>query len=163
MVEDTPGPVDAVVVLAGDIAYERTFKAAALVRSGQARLLIVTGGEPGPGDSATSLRDKAIDLGVPPERIRMETVSRSTRGNMLAVAPILVRERIASVALVTSTYHQRRAFLSARKVWSGVTIRNQPASSSYWSPRKWWRERASRETVVSEYQKLLYYALRGWV
>ena len=57
--------------------------------TGQVRLLILTGGEPGPGDSATSLRDVAIRAGVPPERIRMEQVSRSTHGSMEAIRPIL--------------------------------------------------------------------------
>ena len=53
---DPPRPADAVLVLAGDPDYERTKSAARLVLSGDARLLIVTGGEPGPGDSGEPLR-----------------------------------------------------------------------------------------------------------
>jgi len=69
----------------------------------------------GAGDSATSLRDMAIRAGVPPEKIRMEQVSRSTHGAMEAVRPILEDERIRSVAVVTSPYHQRRAVWTARR------------------------------------------------
>lgn len=163
ILEDPPGPVDAAVALGGDPYYERTFMAAALVRSGQARLLILTGGEPGPGDSAASLEEKAIEWGVPPERIRSETGSRSTREEMLGVAPILRQEGIRSVALVTSPYHQRRAYLAARRAWPGVVILNRPASPSIWSSREWWRDRFTRRVVLSEYQKLLYYAVRGWL
>jgi hypothetical protein len=52
-----------------------------------ARLLVLTGGEPGPGDSAESLRLKGLAWGVPAERIRLESVSRGTRESLLAVAP----------------------------------------------------------------------------
>jgi len=161
--EDPPERVDAVVVLAGDPWYERTATAAAMVRSGEAHLLVVTGGEPGPGDSAESLRDKAIALGVPAERIRMEAVSRSTRESLLAVAPILRREGARKVALVTSPYHQRRTLLAARKALPGVALRSRPALPSAWSPRGWWREPDSRRVVFSEYGKLLYYLLSGWI
>ena len=82
------------MVLAGDPDYERTRTGVRLLLAGEVRLLILTGGEPGPGDSATSLRDVAIRLGVPPERIRMEQVSRSTHESMVAVRPILEREGI---------------------------------------------------------------------
>ena len=162
VLDDAAGPSDAAVVLAGDPDYERTATAAALFRSGEVRLLIVTGGRVGPGDSASSLRDRAIALGVPADRIRAETVSGSTREALFAVAPILERESVRSVSLVTSPYHQLRAYLVARRAWPGVTLRNRPATPSTWSPRWWWSAR-SRKIVLSEYGKLAYYAIRGWL
>jgi uncharacterized SAM-binding protein YcdF (DUF218 family) len=163
VVEDPTGPADAVIVLAGDPDYERTTTAVSLVRSGQVRLLILTGGEPGPGDSAASLRETAIALGVPPERIRLEEVSRSTREEFVAMNPILRSEGIHSVIVVTSPYHQRRAFLTARKALTGIEVRNRPAAPSSWSPRHWWRDSRSRRIVATEYAKLAYYAWRGWL
>ena len=154
--------VDAAVVLAGDPGYERTWAGVELVRAGRARLLVLTGGEPGPGDSAESLRAKALEWGVPPEKIRFESVSRSTRESLLAVAPILRGEGVASVALVTSPYHQRRAFLLARQVWPGVRVLSRPAVPSFWSPDGWWRQPASRRVVFREYAKIVYSAVRGW-
>ncbi len=103
---DPPRSADAAVVLAGDPDYEQK-TGARLLLTGQVRLLILTGGEPGPGDSATSLRDVAIRAGVPPERIRMEEVSRSTHGSMEAIRPILEQEGVRSLAVVTSPYRQR--------------------------------------------------------
>lgn len=163
VVVDPPGPADAAVVMAGDVGYERTATAASLVRSGQVRLLVVTGGEPGPGDSAESLRARALALGVPADRIRMETVSHSTREALLAVAPLLRREGVRSIALVSSPYHQRRAVLTARKALPDLVVRSCPASPTFWSPHGWWREPGSRRIVLAEYGKLLYYAARGWL
>ena len=159
---DRPRLTDAAVVLAGDPNYERTSFASRLVLAGEARLLIVTGGEPGPGDSAASLRDVAIRLGVPPEAIRMEQVSRSTHESLVAVREILARENVRRVAVVTSPYHQRRALWAARRTLLGVEIVSRPAEPSGWRPAGWWKSRFNRRIVLGEYAKLAYYILRGW-
>ncbi len=162
MVEDPPEAADAAVVLAGDPGYERTATGARLLTTGQARLLIVTGGEPGPGDSAASMREQALALGVPAARIRTEEVSHSTREALVAVAPILRREGARTVALVTSPYHQRRASRAARRAWPGVRILNRPAAPSSWRPQGWWLEPRSWRIVLGECAKLAYYVARGW-
>ncbi len=163
VVHDPPAWADAVVVLAGDPDYERTLTAARLMREGRARILVLTGGEPGPGDSAISLRQQAVAAGVDPTRIRMETSSRSTRESLREAGALLDREGASSVILVTSPYHQRRAWLAARQAWPGRRIHNQPATPSSWRPEGWWRIQRSRSIVFSEYGKLLYYGLRGWL
>ena len=163
ILEDPLEHVDAVLVLAGDPYYERTGTGAALVRDGWARLLVVTGGSEGPGDSAESLRDKAIALGVAPDRIRMETVSHGTREALVAVAGILRAEGVSSLALVTSPYHQRRTYWVARRVLPGLRLVNRPVRGSFWDPRRWWTRPEMRRAVLSEYSKLGYYALRGWL
>jgi uncharacterized SAM-binding protein YcdF (DUF218 family) len=159
---DPPRPADAAVVLAGDPDYERTKTGARLLLAGEVRLLILTGGEPGPGDSATSLRDVAIRAGVPAERIRMEQVSHSTHGSMEAIRPILELEGIQSLAVVTSPYHQRRAVWAARQTLKGVDIVSRPADPAGWKPDGWWKSRWGRRIVLGEYGKLVYYILRGW-
>jgi uncharacterized SAM-binding protein YcdF (DUF218 family) len=163
IVNDPPAPCDAIVVMAGDPDYERTTSAVALMRAQDVPTLILTGGEPGPGDSAESLRAKAIELGVPASRIRIETRSHSTRQAVLAVAPILQSLEARTVTLVTSPYHQRRATAAARRAWPGVTVRSGAASPSMWSPRRWWAASTSRRVVLTEYAKLLYYGVRGWL
>jgi uncharacterized SAM-binding protein YcdF (DUF218 family) len=159
---DPPRATDAVLVLAGDPDYERTRSGAQLVLAGEARLLILTGGEPGPGDSAESLRQVALDLGIPPEAIRMEQVSRSTHESMVAVQPILAREGIRTLAVVTSPYHQRRAVWAARRTLRGIEIVSRPADPAGWRPAGWWKTPWNRRIVVGEYTKLAYYILRGW-
>ena len=160
--KDPPRPTDAAVVLAGDPDYERTLTAARLFREGRVRLVIVTGGEPGPGDSAESLRAVAIRAGVPPDRIRMEQVSRSTYGSMVAIRPILEQEGIRSLTVVTSPYHQRRALWSARRTLAGIDVVSRPADPSGWKPEGWWKTRWGRRIVLGEYGKIAWYILRGW-
>lgn len=159
---DPPQRADAVVVLAGDPDYERTKTGARLVLDGQARLLVLTGGEPGPGDSAQSLRDVALRAGVPPARIRLERVSHSTHESLEAVRTILEREGVRRVIVVTSPYHQRRAAWAARRSLRGIAILSQPAEPAAWKPEGWWQTARGRRLVIGEYAKLVYYVLRGW-
>jgi uncharacterized SAM-binding protein YcdF (DUF218 family) len=163
IVDDPPGPSDAIVVMAGDPGYERTTAAVSLMRAENGAILILTGGEPGPGDSAGSLRTKALDLGVEDTRIRLETVSHTTREAVLAVAPILQSLGARTVTIVTSPYHQRRATAAARHAWPGITVRSRAAEPSAWTPERWWATSSGRQVVFSEYAKLLYYGARGWL
>jgi uncharacterized SAM-binding protein YcdF (DUF218 family) len=163
IVDDPPGPSDAIVVMAGDPGYERTTAAVGLMRAEKSAILILTGGEPGPGDSAESLRAKALALGVPAARIRIETTSHNTREAVLAVAPMLQTLGARTATVVTSPYHQRRATAAARRAWPGVRVRSHAASPSAWTPRRWWATSSGRRVVFSEYAKLLYYGVRGWL
>ena len=164
VLEDDFDVVDAALVMSGDPGYERTTTAARLVLTGRARLLILTGGESGPGDSSASLRAWALHIGITEAQIRTESGSSGTWSSMRAVEPILRAERIRTVALVTSPYHQRRAFLTASRVFGNkVRVFNHPARPSTWSPRRFWATAESRRVVVSEHLKLAYYALRGWL
>lgn len=163
-VEDPMEPADAAIVMTGDPGFERTKAASRLVLSGTARLLVLTGGEPWPGDSAASLRATALAQGVPPQRIRLEDRSSDTRESLLNIEPILRQERARVVILVTSPSHQRRAFLAARRALPGIRIINRPVRTEAWPPvSPWWRSGATRQVVVKEYSKLAYYALHGWI
>jgi uncharacterized SAM-binding protein YcdF (DUF218 family) len=161
VLDDRFDEVDAALVMAGDLNYERTTAAAGLVLQGRARLLILTGGEPGPGDSSSSLRAWAKKLGVDERSIRTEVVSTNTWTSMKAVRPILEAEGVHTLALVTSPYHQRRSSLAARRLLAPhVKVFNHPARPSWWSPHGWWKTWRGRRAVFSEYLKLAYYTVR---
>jgi uncharacterized SAM-binding protein YcdF (DUF218 family) len=162
IVRDPLEPADAALVLTGDLNFERTDHAAALVRSGGARLLVLTGGEPFIGDSAESLRARALADGVPAARIRLENTSTNTRESLVAVAPILRREGVRTLLLVSSPYHMRRASWDARRALPGIRILCEPAPCSHWRAEGWWRSQYSRRIVGDEYLKLVYSVLRGW-
>ncbi len=159
---DPPQRADAVIVLAGDPDYERTKTGARLVLDGQAPLLVLTGGEPGPGDSAQSLGDVALRAGVPAAQIRLERVSHNTHESLEAVRTILEQEGVRRAIVVTSPYHQRRATWAARRCLHGIEILSQPAEPSAWKPEGWWKTARGRSIVLDEYAKLVYYVLRGW-
>jgi uncharacterized SAM-binding protein YcdF (DUF218 family) len=163
MVEDPLVRADAALVMSGDVNYERTKSAAALVRGGFARLLVLTGGVRWLGDSAESLRDEAEKLGVPAARIRYENRSRNTRDSVVDVEPILRDEGVKTVILVTSPFHQRRAYLAARRALPGIRIVNRPIHVEPWPPARWWADGRTRKIVLSEYAKLAYYGVRGWL
>lgn len=163
VLEGPAEPADAAIVLAGDPGYERTTAAVRLFMTREVRLLLLTGGEPGPGDSADSLRDVALALGVPPDRIRAERLSHTTHEAMVALQPIISAEGIGSVVVVTSPYHARRATWAARRTLRNVRVISHPARPSEWRPDGWWKTSRSRRIVFREYAKLVYYGLRGWI
>lgn len=155
---------DAALVLGGDPRFERTEHAVRLYERGLVGRLILSGGEPGPGDSAESLAHYAIARGVTEEDLVLEERATSTRESAVFVAPILERERIHALTIVTSPYHQRRAFLTTSHVLGRrVRLVNSPADPSFFQAAGWWKDRRSARVVLGEYVKLAYYALRGWI
>ena len=111
-----------------------------------------------------SLKKKAMERGVPGKNLIVEDRSVSTREKVEFVRPILAEHGFRSVTLVTSPYHQRRAFLAARKsLGENVTLINSPADPSFWKPEGWWRDWKSVKIVITEYGKLAYYLSRGWI
>ena len=164
VVEEPETRTDAALVFGGDPRFERTEHAADLYARGLVSMLIVSGGEPGPGDSAASLARHAMASGVPAERIVLEERATSTRESALFVRTILEREQLTSLTLVTSPYHQRRAFwTTARVLGDRVRLVNSPAQPSFFHVAGWWKDRDSARVVASEYAKLAYYAVRGWI
>jgi len=164
VLRDPPTRTDAALVLGGDPYYERTGHAVRLLKEGWVKRLIFCGGEPGPGDHAQSLMQHARELGAPDEAFLIEDRSHSTRESVEFARSILRENDIHSLTLVTSPFHQRRAFLAARKSFGAeVTIVNSPADPSVWKQDGWWRDWWSTKAVFFEYVKLAYYFCRGWV
>lgn len=85
--------------------------AAALVRDGYAPQLIVSGG---PGDGAIheveTMRDIAIDMGVPASAIVMDRAGLSTRATAVNTARLVDRD--ARILAVSHGYHLPRIKLS---------------------------------------------------
>ena len=164
VVRDPPTRTDAALVLGGDPYFERTGHAVRLLKEGLVTRLIFCGGEPGPGDHATSLMQHARELGAPEGSLLVEDRSHSTRESVEFALPLLQENRIRSLTLVTSPFHQRRTFLAARKsLGNEVRLVNSPADPSFWTPEGWWRDWWSAKVVFTEYVKLVYYFVRGWI
>ena len=164
VLRDPPTRTDAALILGGDPYYERTGHAVRLLQQGWVNHLIFCGGEPGPGDHALSLMQHAKQLGAPDEAFLIEDRSRSTRESVEFARPILIEHGIDSLTLVTSPFHQRRTFLAARKsLGDDVVLVNSPADPSVRKREGWWRDGWSAKVVFSEYLKLAYYFVRGWV
>jgi uncharacterized SAM-binding protein YcdF (DUF218 family) len=113
-----------------------------------------------------TMRDALVILGVPPDRILVETMSRTTRDEALVVAPMLAAQSIGQTILVTSQTHMRRALGTFR----AVGIRAIPAVAQeldrHKSLTEWMLPSETGLDLASsnahETIGLAYYWLRGW-
>jgi uncharacterized SAM-binding protein YcdF (DUF218 family) len=112
------------------------------------------------------MREELVQLGVPRDRILVETASRNTREEALVIEPMLRRLGNPQVVLVTSHTHMRRSIGTFRAV--GITaipaIARDPRPEvplSEWILPTGRALRASGE-VVHELFGIPYYWLRGW-
>jgi uncharacterized SAM-binding protein YcdF (DUF218 family) len=160
---DPVRPVDAVFVLSGDVDFHRTAHGARLFRESGARWLIVSGAGIG-GDSAAEMARAAEQAGVPAQAILVEPEATTTRANVVLSRPLLAARGIATVGMVTSAFHARRAVMAARRAWPGVTVLSWPAPDPApldCAPGAW--TDACRARARSEWKKLLGYLVRGWL
>jgi uncharacterized SAM-binding protein YcdF (DUF218 family) len=77
-----------------------------------------------PRGEAEHYREHAIELGVPPEAIRVEPDARNTGQNIEFSRRLLTEEdiKISSVLLISRPYQQRRSYATCRKLWPEVDV-----------------------------------------
>ncbi|MER6334129.1 YdcF family protein [Streptomyces sp. NPDC001034] len=99
-----------------------------LYHRGMAPLIVFTGAtspttrDRMPRGEAEHYRQRAVELGVPPEAILVEQRARNT-GENIRFSRALLEERhvlVSSVLLVSKPYEERRAYATACKLWPGV-------------------------------------------
>jgi uncharacterized SAM-binding protein YcdF (DUF218 family) len=118
-----------------------------------------------PGGEA--MRDHLIALGVPADRILVETESGTTRDEALIVDRMLKAQGIEQVILVTSETHMRRSLGVFRSVGIHAIpaiaqefLRGQATWSDLVLPGQGGLDLGSQN--VHEVLGLIYYWLRGW-
>ena len=168
-VRDSLEPADAIVVFSGDSLFLRTIEAVSLYKKGYAKNLIFAGcakaGGPLNQDNPFVLKRKAVAMGVPSKAILLVTGSLDTYGEIILIRKIIARKHFNKVILITSPFHQRRAYLLTKKQFrdSRVKILNYPASDPSWSPDGWWKKAKMRSLVFNEYKKIMESWLLGWI
>ncbi len=115
---------DAIVVLGGvtrgtvpgtgltdfDAGVDRVIHAVRLFKAGKAPLMILTGGNsPGLQPESEAMAELAVFMGVPRDKIVLESKSRNTWQNGQNCRRIFKEQGIKTILLVTSAYHIRRA------------------------------------------------------
>ncbi len=117
--------------------------------------------------SAATMRVALVQLGVPADRIVLESGSVNTHDEAVLVAPMLRALQADGVVLVTSDIHMRRSLATFRS--AGIAPVPAIAPDPFNSES---RIRAFIPTidglrftsaVVHEYMGLVYYSLRGWI
>lgn len=123
---DQAAPADAIIVL-GAAAYDarpspvfeqRIVHGINLLEQGMGQWLIFTGGFGGEGArfaESEVARSYAIDRGVPEGQILIETVSRTTRGNLEQAAMLMDERDLQRAIIVSDPLHMARALRLARK------------------------------------------------
>jgi len=138
---------DAIVVLSGGDTQARTDEGIKLFENGWASTIVFTGAaqdKTGPSNAAT-MRERAIDAGIPAASIFIDEEAATTEENALNSHTIFANNNLDSVILVTSGYHQRRSALEFKKENTNITVLNHPLlvdkDWSFWwwvTPRGWW-------------------------
>jgi uncharacterized SAM-binding protein YcdF (DUF218 family) len=129
--------------------------------------VISSGGtsETGVATSADVMAAELTRLGVPADRIILETTSRNTHDEAVAAVPLVAALRPSRVVVVTSDVHMRRALGTFRAVGIDAVpaIARDPFISQGW---RFWAIPGPglgyTAEVIHEMVGLGYYAARGW-
>ena len=125
-------------------------------------------------------RDPAIEellqnLGVPKEKIILETKARNTHEHATILCPLLGEQRFQHVLLVTSAMHMPRSMGVFKRLCPGIEF--IPAPTDFRAPQRiplpWYRRVTgfvptpqnllNFSEVSHEYLGIAYYKLRGWL
>jgi len=149
----------------------RALEAARVYRLLGEPLVIVSGGglnaEKGGRPEASALRDVLEQLGVPSQRIILDSDSQNTRAHAQNLAIFLRKREISSFVLVTSPTHMRRAIAAFRAMGcdpipspSALYIDDMHGWSAFWPSPK---ALLVTEQAMHDYFGLGYYFLKGWL
>jgi uncharacterized SAM-binding protein YcdF (DUF218 family) len=163
---DVPHKADAVIVLSGDPEpyFLRTRKAVELYKQGYTHYIIFSGYGSG-GDNAVFLSRIAMHYNISKQAIIIEPDARTTYENFLFSKPIILKHKFTSILIVTSPYHQLRAYLVAKKEFSGTDIKiyNCASNSPDMSAKGMVVKIRDARFIMMEYLKLLGYYMLGRV
>lgn len=157
---------DVAVVLGGAPRY-RAPTAAALWREGRVAAVVAVGGSGGHQEARRTAGVLAA-LGVPAHAVVvLAEDAPGTWDEARLVARAAAERGWASVVIVTSAYHTRRAgLLFEAALGAGVAVALLPAADEPWRPDAWWRRALHRRLLLAEPLKLLAWgsgARRVWV
>lgn len=150
--------VDAIVAISGGDTGARTAKAIEMYKQDWAPLLVFSGAaadKSGPSN-AEAMRRQALDAGVPEKAILIDETSETTKQNADNSIALFVNNKINSVILVTSAYHQRRAGLEfGQRAGGQIKVINHPVKSDKQWNGWWWITPGGWYLVVSEFAKII--------
>jgi uncharacterized SAM-binding protein YcdF (DUF218 family) len=133
-----PVTADAAIVLGAAISdgqpspvfCERLNHGIELLRSGQVRRLILTGGRASDEEMAEALaaRNYVIELGVSADQILIETNSHTTYQNLYYANEVARDQNLHSFLVVTDPYHLRRAMRMTDRLHLNAHASSTPTS-----------------------------------
>lgn len=162
---DAPEKADAVVYLEGD-SFARVKRCAELFKKGYAPAILISGTDDRPRLGcfpAKIVAKKMIKMGVPASRLILEENSINTRDQAIEVLKIAKKRKWKKIILVTSLYHQPRAYLTfagtMAEMGMRVRIINEPVRQLPWFART---PRGTRLNILrGEVKKINLYLAKG--
>ncbi len=155
---------DVIVAISGGETQARAKEAISLYKDGWSKKIIFSGAAEDKDSisNAEAMQRIAIWEQVPPEDIIIEEKSANTYENAQMVKPILEENDYKKIILVTSPYHQRRAYLCFKKfLGDGYEILNHSAKDSSWRRSKWWENKKSLYLTYTEFSRVIYILATG--
>ncbi|MEU1256636.1 YdcF family protein [Streptomyces chartreusis] len=143
-----------------------------LYRRGMMPLIVFTGAtsrttqDRMPRGEAEHYRDRALELGVPPDVILVEPHARNTGQNIILSRALLEEcgVNVSSVLLVSKPYEERRAYATAGKLWPEaefVSASTPMTLSEYVDSIQ--DARLVIDMLVGSLQRLLIYPAQGFM
>ena len=155
---------DAIVAISGGDTDARTAEAVSLYHAGLASKVIFSGAalDSNSPSNAKVMATAAEAQGVPAADISLDETATNTRENATNVASIIAAQHDTSIILVTSPYHQRRAYIVFRRqLGRSFPIINHSSVDQGWRRSDWWATSASRSLTLSELQKVVFELASG--
>ena len=154
---------DAIVVISGGQTTSRADKGIDLYKQGYSKNIIFSGAalDDGPSNAA-AMQQQALSAGVNARVIYTDEASQDTYQNAVNSKEILQKLNEKKIILVTSPYHQRRAYETFKQVLGqDYTILNASAFDDRWSKSRWWEKGFAFNITLSESAKLFYILVTG--
>ncbi len=148
--------VDAIIAISGGDTTARTEQAIKLYEAGWATQLVFSGAalDPLSPSNAQVMREIAKRAAVPDAVIQIEEKAQNTAQNAIKSEAIAQKKDYESIILVTSPYHQRRAYIEFRdKLGPDVVIINYPVVNDDWATT-WWYQPSGWQITMSETLKV---------
>jgi len=145
--KDELSKADVIIAISGGDTRARAQTAIELYDQGYAPKILFSGAalDPSSPSNAQTMKKQAVEAGVAEKAILLEESSQNTAQNAERSESVLDSSNYTSVILVTSPYHQRRAYLEfADKLGADVEIINFSSPDQHWpdrwyaTPRGWW-------------------------
>lgn len=107
--------------------------------------------------SVEQLYERAQSLGVPTEAILLEVKSTSTIENARFSKEVMLQHKFQSAIVVSSNFHMRRVKILFDQTFrkSDIELTYSSGESKAYDPNKWWFEKWNRDTIFTEYIKLI--------
>lgn len=148
----------------------RILEALRLYRMSEFAWIVSSGGNLRPDmpveAAGVTMRNELVELGVPPERIQVETESRTTHEEAEVVKAMLPSLQVDHIVLVTTELHMRRSVGTFRA--AGIEVIPAIAPEPIQVDDQWQRLIPSEagfsesKALCHELVGILYYRVRGW-